>query len=168
MQALRGTPVQNWDWSRARGQCLREARRLLRHREDAEDAVQEALARVWRRRDACRTPDAPLPWILQIARNEAFRLLACRQRRQSHECCEPPAEGPPAEDPRLEEVFGTVAMAQSLAGLRPDERALLWLRYVEDLTQPEVAQVLDLPEGTVKVRLHRIRNRLRNTLKEEV
>jgi RNA polymerase sigma-70 factor (ECF subfamily) len=43
---------------------------------------------------------------------------------------------------------------------------LLLLRYGEDLTQPELARRLDLPEGTVKVRLHRIRKRFAEALEE--
>ena len=169
-EALQGVSTvhePSWDWSSARRHCLREARRVLRHPDDAEEAVQEALVRAWRRRSACRTPEAPLPWMLQITRNEAFRLRACRQRRQARECADRDDEGPPTEDRDLEEVIGAVATEQALSTLRADERALVRLRYVQDLSQPDMARLLDLPEGTVKVRLHRIRERLRNTLKEE-
>ena len=47
-----------------------------------------------------------------------------------------------------------------------DERRLVDLRYEADLANPAIAQVLGLPEGTVKVRLHRIRNRLRILMAE--
>src|SRR6266702_2576703 len=58
-----------WDWTSARSRCLREARRVLRDHHDAEEAVQEALVRAWRRRDSCQSRDEPLPWLLQITRN---------------------------------------------------------------------------------------------------
>ena len=157
-----------WDWSSARRQCLREARRLLRHPDDAEEAVQEALVRAWRRRDSCRTPDAPLAWMLQITRNEAFRLRDCRNRLRARECADEVDEGPPTDDRRLEEVIGAVATEQVLSRLSADERALVRLRYLQDLTQPDMARLLDLPEGTVKVRLHRIRKKLHQALKDEL
>src|SRR5256885_7155960 len=81
-----------WQWAAARQRCLREARRILRNRDDAEEAVQEAMARAWRGRAACRTPAAPLPWLLQITRNEAIRLAARRRRRELTEISGIPAE----------------------------------------------------------------------------
>src|SRR2546430_15511368 len=86
-----------WQWDSARERCLREARRILGNRDDAEEAVQEALIRAWRKRAACRTPAAPLPWLLQITRNEAMRLPARRSRRQASEIPEAqPEAGPDA------------------------------------------------------------------------
>lgn len=142
---------------------------MLRHSDDAEEAVQEALVRAWRRRDSCQSPDAPLPWMLQITRNEAFRMREGRQRRDARETADEEAgESVPARDDRLEEVIGAIAVQQLLWSLEKEDRALVWLRYMQDLTQPDVARLLDLPEGTVKVRLHRIRGKLREALKDEV
>lgn len=50
--------------------------------------------------------------------------------------------------------------------LSPEDRRLLQLRYVADLTQSAVAEQLGMPEGTTKVRLHRLRKRLRHRLGE--
>ena len=156
--------ARSWDWAGLRSRCLREARRLLPGAE-AEEAVQEALIRAWTRRDACRTPEAPLPWVLEITRNEARRLLQRRARRlrQSH------AEGAPSEDVEDEALAGTttrVTVEQALARLQGADRDVLRLRYADDLTQAEVARRLGVPEGTVKVRLHRARGRLRTLLEE--
>jgi RNA polymerase sigma-70 factor, ECF subfamily len=155
-----------WDWHGVRSRCLREARRLLRDREDAEEAVQEALARAWRRRSSCESPDAPLGWLLQITRNEALRIMERRARRTAREvitAIEPERAG---EEP-IDALISTVATTQALAGLRPDERLLINLRYRDDLSQAEVARTMDLPEGTVKVRLHRIRKRLKDAWQED-
>jgi RNA polymerase sigma-70 factor (ECF subfamily) len=160
-------PEPAWDWRFVRSRCLREARRVLRDREDAEEAVQEAMARAWRRRRACTTPEAPLPWMLQITRNEAFRLVERRARRADREVVTPVEPERRGEDP-FDALLSRLATRQALARLRPDERALLHLRYRDDLTQAEVARTLDLPEGTVKVRLHRIRTRLRNGWPEDI
>ena len=64
-----------------------------------------------------------------------------------------------------DEVFAPAA-AQALSVLGPEDRALLRLRYEEDLTQGQVAERLGIPEGTVKVRLHRVRARLRGAAAE--
>jgi RNA polymerase sigma-70 factor (ECF subfamily) len=153
-----------WEWANARQRCLREARRILRNRDDAEEAVQEAFVRAWRKRNACRTPGAPLPWLLQITRNESMRLAARRSRRQASEIPEAEPEAAPsgpAVDAQLDQTLTSVATEQALSTLGEDERRLLRLRYEEDLTQGQVAAALGVPEGTVKVRLHRVRARLR-------
>lgn len=155
-----------WDWHGARARCLREAYRLLRDREDAEEAVQEALARAWRRRTSCASPDAPLAWMLQITRNEALRVMERRTRRRVREVVA--SAGPePVSEEAIDTVISDVATTQALAGLGPDDRILIHLRYRHDLSQAEVARKMDLPEGTVKVRLHRIRKRLKDAWQED-
>jgi RNA polymerase sigma-70 factor, ECF subfamily len=153
----------HWEWAPARQRCLREARRILGNRDDAEEAVQEAFVRAWRKRAACRTPSAPLPWLIQITRNEAMRLAARRSRRQASEIpdAEPEAVPAPSSESQLDRALTSVATEQALSTLCEDERNLLRLRYEEDLTQGQVAAALGVPEGTVKVRLHRVRARLR-------
>jgi RNA polymerase sigma-70 factor, ECF subfamily len=153
-------PAENWDWSAARGRCLREARRIVYSQRDAEDAVQEAFARAWRNRLSCRTPAAPLAWLVQITRREALRI---RQRSRPATPLDA-AESSAAEQAGTEETLERVDVRRALDSLPAEDRVLLMLRYGEDMTQPRVAEVLDLPEGTVKVRLHRLRNRLRGEL----
>ena len=139
----------------------------MRNPEDAEEAVQEALTRAWRARDSCASPDAPLPWLLQITRREALRVLDRRRRLHERETADECAVLAVAGDNGVDRLLGTLRTEQALACLQPDERALVHLRYVLDLSHPQVAARLRLPEGTVKVRLHRIRARLRAVLEEE-
>ena len=152
--------VPAWESEVARRRCLREARRILRDREDAEEAVQEALIRAWRSRDSCRGPGSALPWLVQITRNEALRLAKRRQRRRASEI---PDDTPDshAADPEIDRAIDSLATEQALRVLQPEDRRLIHLRYVEDLTQGQVAARVGMPEGTVKVRLHRARARLR-------
>jgi RNA polymerase sigma-70 factor, ECF subfamily len=130
-------------------------------RQDAEEAVQEALARAWSRRDACRSPEAPLPWVLEITRNETRRALGRRARRSSREIADPEPSATDADDRELVGAALRLTMEQALGALADRDRSLLRLRYTEDLSQSEVARRLGMPEGTVKVRLHRARRRLR-------
>jgi RNA polymerase sigma-70 factor (ECF subfamily) len=154
-----------WDWSRLAVVCRREARRVLRDADDVDDAVQEALARAWRRRGSCRTPGDPGGWIRVIAHHEALRVLA--RRRPGPSLDETPALGEDAGSDRTDALDDRVAVRSALAQLPPQDRVLVHLRYGEDLTQPSIAGLLGLPEGTVKVRLHRIRARLMPALSDQ-
>jgi RNA polymerase sigma-70 factor (ECF subfamily) len=157
-------PTWGWDWARLRSRCLREARRVLPGAE-AEEAVQEALIRAWVRRGACRTPDAPLPWMLEITRNEALRLLRhARRQRQAQAALTFSAAD--VEDDLLADTTTRVTVAQAIARLQDADQDVLRLRYADDLTQAEVARRMGVPVGTVKVRLHRARGRLRTLLEE--
>lgn len=153
-----------WDWTLARLRCMKEARRLLGDQEDAEEAVQEAMARAWRLQESCRTPEAPLPWLLQITRNEAMRMMRRRAERREREA--ELTEQDAAAEPRGEEIHQKVDLQRAIGALHHEERLLIGLRYVDDMTQPDVARTLNQPEGTVKVRLHRVRERLRAALEE--
>ena len=71
-----------------------------------------------------------------------------------------------AED---EQIISTVERADlhaAIKGLDERERELIQLRYTEDLTQQAIARRLGLPDGTVKVRLHRLRHKLRRAMIE--
>lgn len=158
---------EEWNWNLMRAAATREARRFLMTTHDVDEAVQEALVRAWRRRGSCRGDDQ-MPWVRQIARNEALRLIDRSRRRLEHELLDDDTllvtvvdeDAREAEDELLlrvdvEELIGRLSVA---------DRQLLALRYEQDLSQPEVARMLGIPEGTVKIRLHRLRGRLRKAL----
>ena len=124
---------------------------------EAEDIAQDALLRAWRRRSTLRDSERRNQWLATIVRNEAFRQHA-RVRPDPTSTIEF-SEG--AEDER---VLAAVELADIHAALRllsERDRRLLEMKYEEDLTQAMIARRLGIPEGTVKVRLHRARNRLR-------
>lgn len=132
----------------------------MRSAQDADDVTQEAMARAWRQRHRCHTPERPLPWVLQITRNEAYRLIE-RSRSRGSQCdLDAVAEIPAETDPEHERVDQKVDVRRALEVLSPEDRVLVGLRYEEDLAQPRIAGLLQMPEGTIKVRLHRIRKRL--------
>jgi RNA polymerase sigma-70 factor (ECF subfamily) len=133
---------------------------ILRNREDAEEAAQEALLRSWRRLEQCRGDD-PGPWTRQISRNEAFRVAA-RRKRPELLSDELPDVGD--VDSELEQLPLAETVRVAMRQMTTADQLLIRLRYTEDLTQPQLAEVFDLPEGTIKIRLHRARAKLRGLL----
>src|SRR5687767_425866 len=95
MRTEMDSPPALWDWPTARERCLREARRYTRSQAEAEDIVQEAMLRAWKTRMTLRNTAYPLPWLLQITRNEALRALSRsgRDRERSVLVAEPEATG---------------------------------------------------------------------------
>ncbi len=148
---------EGWKWGEAHKVCLRLAYRYASNPSEAEDIAQDAMLRAWRRRSTLRDSERRNQWLATIVRNEAFRQHA-RLRPDPIATIEG-HEG--AED---EQVVATVERADiqaALDRLSERDRQLLHLRYEEDLTQAAIASRLGIPEGTVKVRLHRARDKLR-------
>jgi RNA polymerase sigma-70 factor (ECF subfamily) len=123
--------------------------------------VQEALIRAYRMKRTCRTPEKPLAWMLQITRNEVFRLRS--RARTTREELQPDVEASPGHD-FAEDRLERVRVVNVLDSLKPRDRLLVKLRYNEDLTHAQLGRLLGISEGNVRVRLHR----LRNSLKEEL
>lgn len=119
--------------------------------------MQEALTRAWLASASCRAD--PIPWLLTITRREAYRRYARRREEplpdDAHVFCELAA---------TDDIDWRLDFESLLDQLTVDDRRLLELRYGDDMTQPAVAKALGLPEGTTKVRLHRLRLRLRTAL----
>ena len=151
----------DWDWGKVRAQCLDEARRLLGASAAADDAAQEAAIRAWRHRTHCRNPSRPEPWIARIARREALRVLARRTEL-------PFTEDDAIADPRQEfsDFVDSLDLWRAMRGMDGQDKQLLIGHYWQDLPFSELAMQLGLAEVTVRVRLHRIRQRLRDTLME--
>jgi RNA polymerase sigma-70 factor (ECF subfamily) len=157
---------EGWDWTALSACCLRETRRVLGCEHDAQEAAQDALLRAWRGRASQRQPGAETGWVTRIARNEALRHLARRARRDLYtQVSTERLDGVPAgSDSSVRAEI--IDLREAIAELAPRDALLLRLRYERDLTQPRVALLAGLPEGTVKIRLHRIRGRLRERLSD--
>jgi RNA polymerase sigma-70 factor (ECF subfamily) len=156
---------EQWDWRLIHSRCAIEARRVLRHHHDAEEVVQEALVRIWRGRSSCRTPERPIPWCLQITRNEAFRFIGRRRAVAAGESFEDEPEDLRASF-EAERTVARVDIDRALDELTSEERLLIALRYVDDWSHPEIAAALQIPEATARVRLHRAQKRLKRVIED--
>ena len=137
------------------------ARHYARHSGEVEDIAQDALLRAWRRRSTLRDSARREEWLGTIVRNEAYR-----QRSKMRP--DPVEEVEAFEGKEDESILSTVERADlhaALERLDARDRELIELRYSEDLTQEAIARRLGLPDGTVKVRLHRVRHKLRREMR---
>jgi RNA polymerase sigma factor (sigma-70 family) len=143
----------------------RTARVLLHSRERAEDAVQEAWLDVWRGLRGF-DPDRPFrPWLLTVVAN------CCRMdlRRRGEEIHLPLEEGMgEATWDRHSDDGGPADLVSALRALDNEQRRILALRYYADLKLEEIAELMELPLGTVKSRLHRTLAALRERLTEQI
>lgn len=139
---------------------MRFAYRYAGNPSEAEDIAQDAMLRAWRRRSTLRDEGRRKEWLGTIVRNEAFRQHA-RVRPDPIATIES-FEG--ADDERVVATVEQADIRAALAALDERDRQLLRLRYSEDLTQAAIARRLGIPEGTVKVRLHRVRHKLRRAI----
>jgi RNA polymerase sigma-70 factor (ECF subfamily) len=139
---------------------LRIAYRYAKNRTEAEDIAQDSMLRAWRRRSTLRDRGARKPWLAAIVRNEAFREFG-RNRPDPIDTIEV-AHG--ADDERVLATVERADLHAALERLNKRDRQLVRLRYDEDLTQEGIARRLGIPLGTVKVRLHRVRAKLRREI----
>ena len=128
--------------------------RLVEDRALAEDILQEVFIRIYRKLRWLKEPAAFRAWTYQIATREAFRYMK-RERRWSDQIRNEdrlnliPEEKAP--DPYPVEVLQ--ALPEMIGSLPPRSRAVIVLRYLQEMSLAETAAVLDIPLGTVKSRL---------------
>lgn len=129
---------------------------------EAEDVVQEAFVRLLSRWPAVRRYDDPEAWVRAVA----FRLLSNRRRRRRNaaKALTRVAPAPVVSAPTADGVD----VAAALASLSVEQRQVVVLHHLVDLTVEQVAATLQLPVGTVKSRLARARSVLAPLLKEQV
>lgn len=126
---------------------------------DREDAVQECLRKAWEKRGKLRDARYLQTWVIRILINECHNIRRKGQRQV------PVSELPlvaASTDPAAERL------QNALLALEESLRLPILLHYIEGYRVEEVATMLRLPPGTIKSRLARGRNKLKEGLKEEV
>ena len=152
--------------------------RMVRDRELAEDLAQETFVKALNAIDSYRPEFKFSSWIFKIANNAAIDHLRRRELDTLSLDGSPHAETPEAmqatalqigarqESPldavEAKELGGAIELA--IGRLRPEYRSCILLRHVEGRAYEEIAEILDLPLGTVKTYIHRARNELRLAL----
>jgi len=154
----------------------RHIRALVRDKADAEELTQDSYTRALLRIDELRDPQAALAWLYRIATN------VCLDRLRRRQPCTVPLDvevvGPEDSDDAgtREQPASEIQMAveraemsecvqRYLETLPDDYRTVIFLHDVYELSNPEIAELLDCSVATAKIRLHRARVRLRGVLK---
>ena len=123
------------------------AARLLADRTEAEDIAQEAMLRLWRVAPDWRQGEARVStWIYRVATNLCTDRLRMRKRRQTDalDLVAEPEDSAPAVVTTLIEADRMAALTAALAALPDRQREAVVLRHIEQLTNPEIAEILQI------------------------
>ena len=133
------------------------AYRLINERQAAEDLVQEAFIKVWRSAGGYRVGRGSVrTWILSIVRNrgiDQIRSRASRRRTQDKLEASTPTSGPNEAFAETWRNFNRDLLRQALGEIPYEQREVLALGHLSELTHAEIAERLCLPLGTVKGRM---------------
>jgi RNA polymerase sigma-70 factor (ECF subfamily) len=133
--------------------------RLTGDREGARDLAQDVFLKAWRNL-ARYDPERPFaPWFLKLAANLAINAREAARLRKTV-----PLEEHPAPRPEATDDEARVAVRKTIAELDPKYAACVALFYLDGLSVKEISERLGMPEGTVKIRLHRARDVLKERL----
>ena len=145
---------------RYRDKVFRLAISVLREGSRAEEVTQETFLKLWKALPAYDGRAALSTWLYTIARNtclSAVRAESYRATLQLTDCAEPPV---------VETVSRNTEIKQLLERLPAIQRQIITLFYLQEGSVYEVAQLLGLPEGTVKSHLHRARRALAELMRK--
>ena len=140
---------------------------MLGSRDDADDAGQETFVRFFQSLDAFRGDSSVRTYLVRIAMTTALNALRSTRRRELRfvsddsaleRAVDPSAQIVPTDDARATRI------REALESLKPDHRAVVVLRLLEERSTKETAEILQIPEGTVLSRLSRAVLQLRTTL----
>jgi len=164
-----------------RDKLLALAYRLTASTADAEDVVQDAFVSSWRHHDQFQGQAKPSTWLYRVTFNAALMRLRTKRRKGADsldalesgaaEACVHRAfdldRGSFEADDLVEAGERKAAVRDAMLTLKDKDRALVRLRYEEDLSTEEVAELLGMSTSAVKTRLHRARQALKDTVDQD-
>ncbi len=142
---------------------------LVRNASDAEDVVQDAFLLALRKLDSFQGNSQFYTWLFRIARNTAISKLRRKKHTVSLDATDSklrldfPDDGP-APSIEMERRERQTGLMRAMDLLSREHRAILILREMEEQNYETISEILDLPVGTVRSRLHRARSQLRDLL----
>ena len=147
------------------------ALKMLRNPEDAEDVLQDTFLRAYRGIKSFKGNSTFSTWIYRITANSALMRLRKRQLptvsiddADEREAPINIADWAPGPVEQMLNQETQAAMTEAIEALPPEFRQVFVLRDIEELSNAEVAEILDLSVAAVKSRLHRARLKVRNRL----
>lgn len=149
-----------------RDNVYRLAYRMCGNAYDADEAAQEAFVAAWRALPNFRGDAKFSTWLYRLTTNAAIDVMRREKRHQTMGDGEMIDLADDADSPQetVERTEQQEAVQKALATLSEEYREVLLLRYMEELDYAEIAEVLQLPSGTVKSRINRAKAALKAAL----
>ncbi|MCB0631913.1 MAG: RNA polymerase sigma factor [Saprospiraceae bacterium] len=149
-----------------RDKLYRFAFRIVQNATEAEDVVQEVFSKLWRTRKSWEQIDNLEAWSMRMTRNMALDHLRSQKYRRTEEVTDIPAVSTvgatPLEEVQQQDTFDRV---RRLIGALPEnQRLVIHLREIEELSYQEICEALDMPMTQVKTNLFRARNTIKAAL----
>ena len=152
------------------------AYRIFNNRSDAEDITQEVFIKVYKNLHKCEGKQSIKTWVYTIAYNTCIDEVRKRKGKNNISLdmeiegeknsfsLEIPSNEPTPEKALMEKE-GLFEIEQAISSLNENNRALIFLRDIKGLSYNEISEIMNLNIGTVKSRINRARNALKNILK---
>jgi RNA polymerase sigma-70 factor, ECF subfamily len=141
------------------------AHRILRDFDSAGDALQVTLLRMWQDLPSLNDPTRIEAWAYRLLVRACYDQLR-KQRRQAPVLQLLPVDGVVADDPAIS-IADREQLERAFRQLPSEQRAAIVLQYYRDLTLPEIAEILQVPVGTVRSRIHYAKRALRAAIEAD-
>jgi RNA polymerase sigma factor (sigma-70 family) len=144
---------------------FRFALRITGNKPEAEDVVQEVFLKIWDKREEMSTVLNQEAWCMTLTKNLAFDKIKSKHRKTDDIEEAYNLQDSKTNVYKVVETNDTMAIIKKIMSQLPDnQRLVMHLRDIEDMTYEEIAASLEMPMTQVKVNLHRARQKVREQL----
>lgn len=153
-------------WNRTSAKLFGVCLRILKNRDEAEDALQEVYVKIWRKADSYAPSNySPMTWLISIARNEAIDRLRARKPAtvDIEEAYDLASDTPTPETAALA-ASDRVQISDCLEELQPNHAAAVQGAYLEGYSYQELADTYEIPVNTMRTWLRRSLMKLKECL----
>ena len=140
-------------------------KQIVQHNETANDVLQEVFVSIWRKIESYDPSKGRLfTWMLNIARNASIDTLRSRSFQNTQKNQQITETVHNMSGPSLQANIDSIGLKKLLQKLKPEYRVLIELAYFKGYTQVEIAEIEEIPLGTVKTRIRNALIQLRSYL----
>ncbi len=142
------------------------ARRIVRNHDDADDVVQNTFLKAWKNRELFRGDSSLYTWLYRIAVNEALALLRTNSKTVyiQSEDAERELSKLFDNDPYFDGDKAEKALAMAVETLPPKQKAVFTLRYFEEMSYAQIAEIMETSQGALKASYHHAQKKVEEQL----